>query len=160
VRYLCLLIFAAFWQCSVSATRGEDMVLLDPFARATSGDAGCPEKQPPLMTGDEARTQAHVRSERGLRCAMEGTCEPGGAYRRDPEINEQVRAKIAADPRFADTSIWVTTSRRWVTLQGCVRSKSQQQALVRMIGDDRRVERIFDELKVRKPEAPAHANKK
>jgi osmotically-inducible protein OsmY len=78
---------------------------------------------------------------------MEGTCESGGAYRRDPEINAQVIAAIGADARFRDTSVWVTTSRHWVTLQGCVRSSAQHKALVAFVAKQSRVERVFDELK-------------
>ena len=96
------------------------------------------------------RTEAHARAERGTRCALEGTCEPGGAYKRDGEINEQVRADTAADKRFADTSVWVTTSRKWVTLKGCVRTKSQQKALVELARHQAYVERVFDELKIRR----------
>jgi len=125
-----------------------DLQQLDPFARATSGIAACPEAGPRLYTTEEAGAQAHARSERGTRCAMEGTCEPGGAYRRDPEINEAVRAAIAGDKRFAKTSVWVTTSRRWVTLEGCVASKPQRASLVKFVARQPRVERVFDELRV------------
>jgi len=134
-----------------SSARGEDKVQLDPFARATSGDPACPETPPPLLTPDRARAESHVRVERGLRCAMEGKCEPGGAYKRDPELNERVRALIAGEPRFADTSVWVTTSRKWVTLQGCVRSTAQRKALVAFIAKQPNVERVFDELKAGRP---------
>jgi hypothetical protein len=125
-----------------------EMVQLDPFAQATRGYPGCPEVPPPLLTPQEAQTNAHARAERGTRCAMEGTCEPGGAYRRDPEINEKMRALIAGDARFADTSVWVTTTRKWVTLQGCVRNAAQRKALVTFIGKQVNVERVFDELRV------------
>ena len=80
---------------------------------------------------------------------MEGTCEPGGAYRRDPEINEAVRAAIAGEKRFANTSVWITTSRRWVTLEGCVRSRAQRSDLVKFVGALPRVERVFDALVVK-----------
>ena len=80
---------------------------------------------------------------------MEGKCEPGGSYKRDPEINERVRALIAGDRRFADTAVWVTTSRKWVTLQGCVHSSAQRKSLVEWIAQQRDVERVFDELEVR-----------
>jgi osmotically-inducible protein OsmY len=123
------------------------MIQLDPFVQATRGDAGCPVQGPPLLAQQQAQAEAHVRVERGLRCAMEGTCEPGGAYRRDAEINEQVRASIAGDRRFADTSVWITTSRKWVTLQGCVRRNSQRRALVALVARSPHVERVFDELK-------------
>jgi hypothetical protein len=128
-------------------------IQLDPFAQVTAGMPNCPVVQPRLYTPDEMRTEAHARSERGTRCALEGTCEPGGAYKRDGEINEQVRAEIAADKHFADTSVWVTTSRKWVTLKGCVRSKSQQKALIQLAGHQANVERVFDELSVRRDRA-------
>jgi hypothetical protein len=130
-----------------SHASGGEPVQLDPFARATRGDRACPEQAPPLLSAEEARSQAHVRVERGLRCAMEGTCEPGGAYKRDAETNERVRAQLAADPRLADSSIWVTTSRKWVTLQGCVRSRAQRRAAVELARRQPNVERVFDELK-------------
>lgn len=79
---------------------------------------------------------------------MDGSCEPGGAYRRDPEINARVRDAIAADARFAGTSVWVTTTRKWVTLEGCVRSSSQRKALHALAAHTPGVERVFDELKV------------
>ncbi|HET7095879.1 MAG TPA: BON domain-containing protein [Casimicrobiaceae bacterium] len=126
--------------------RAEDKVQLDPFARATSGFAACPEQAPPLLTAEAARVESHVRVERGLRCAMEGKCEPGGAYKRDPEVNERIRGLIAGDARFADASIWVTTTRKWVTLEGCVRSTAQRKALLALVSKQPDVERVFDEL--------------
>ena len=71
------------------------------------------------------------------------------AYRRDPEINEAVCGVIASDKRFADTSVWLTTSRRWVRLEGCVRTSAQRASLVKLVGAQPRVERVFDELRVR-----------
>ena len=120
---------------------------IDPFGQATSGHPHCAPVAPRLLTPEEMQGEAHARVERGTRCAMEGTCEPGGAYRRDPEINAQVIAAIGADPRFRDTAVWVTTSRRWVTLQGCVRSAAEKKALVAFVGRQPRVERVYDELK-------------
>jgi osmotically-inducible protein OsmY len=131
-----------------SQANGQSTVQLDPFAQATSGLPTCPVQTAPLLTEQEARAESHVRVERGTRCAMEGTCEPGGAYRRDPEINERVRALIAADRRFADTSVWLTTSRKWVTLHGCVGSAAKRRALVAAVTRVPGVERVFDELTV------------
>ena len=127
---------------------GGDVVQLDPFAQATAGMAACPAAKPRIYTPEQMRAEAHVRVERGTRCALEGTCEPGGAYARDAEINEHVRAAIAADKRFANTSIWVTTSRKWVTLEGCVRSAAQRKALARVVSKQPAVERVFSALKV------------
>ena len=123
-------------------------IQLDPFAQATAGLATCPVVKPRLYTPDEMRIEAHARSERGTRCALEGTCEPGGAYKRDGEINEQVRAAIAADKRLAGTSIWITTSRKWVTLKGCVRTGVQRNAAAALVRRLKNVERVFDELTI------------
>ena len=138
--------FLALALIAYAPARGEDKVQLDPFAHATRGFPACPEQAPPLLTAEAARVESHVRVERGLRCAMEGKCEPGGAYKRDPEVNERIRALLAGDPRFADTSIWVTTTRKWVTLQGCVRSVAQRKAAVALGAKQPDVERVFDEL--------------
>jgi hypothetical protein len=106
---------------------------LDPFTQATAGYAGCPEAKPPVMTEQEMRTTAHQRVERGTSCCLAGTCECGGAYKRDPEINERVAKTVREDRRFRDTSLWVTTTRKFVTLQGCVRSRAQKSALERTV---------------------------
>ena len=87
---------------------------------------------------------------------MEGTCEPGGAYRRDPEINEQVRALIGGDARFKGSSVWLTTSRKWVTLYGCVRSTAQRRALNAAVAKAPGVERVFDELTIARRTTSQH----
>ena len=133
----------------------QELVAIDPFTQATSGQPNCPPVMPRLFTPDEVRAEAHARVERGTRCAMEGTCEPGGAYKRDPEINAQVIVAIGADARFRDTSVWVTTSRRWVTLEGCVRSKAQRKALAAFVAKQPKVERVFDELRAGVPPGSA-----
>ena len=102
---------------------------LDPFGQATGGFASCPIAKPPVLTEQQMRVQAHERAERGTSCCLAGTCECGGAYKRDPEINDRVIAAIRDDKRFRDTSVWVTTMRKFVTLQGCVRSSAQRKAL-------------------------------
>ena len=106
---------------------------LDPFTQATAGYADCPEVKPPVLTEQEMRTTAHQRVERGTSCCLAGTCECGGAYKRDPELNERVAKAVREDRRFRDTSVWVTTTRKFVTLQGCVRSRAQKSALERMV---------------------------
>jgi len=106
---------------------------LDPFARATAGYPGCPEVGPPILSEEQMRATAHGRAERGTSCCLAGTCECGGAYKRDPEINRRVADAVREDKRFRDTSVWITTTRKFVTLQGCVRSRAQQRALERMV---------------------------
>ena len=129
------------------------LIQLDPFAQATHGMAGCPASSPPLVTPEQMRIVAHERAERGTYCALEGRCEPGGAYRRDPEVNERVASAIAQDKRFGNSSVAVTTTRRFVTLTGCVRTDAQRRALVALVGSQPGVDRVFDETRVGAPVA-------
>jgi len=124
---------------------------LDPFVQATSAFAACPAAKPPDLTEHEMRVQAHERAERGTSCCLAGTCECGGAYKRDPEINERVAAAITGDPRFRDTSIWVTTTRKFVTLQGCVRSSAQKRALEVLVKQQSDVAIVWNETTIGAP---------
>jgi osmotically-inducible protein OsmY len=54
---------------------------------------------------------------------------------------------IGANARFRDTSVWITTSRGWVTLEGWVRSNVQRKALLAFVAKQPNVTRVFDELK-------------
>src|SRR6266446_4705242 len=118
---------------------------LDPFTQATAGYAGCPEAKPPVLTEQEMRVSAHHRAERGTSCCLAGTCECGGAYKRDPEINERVIEALRRDGRFGDTSVWVTTTRGFVTLQGCVHNASQRRALERLVKRQEGVALVWNE---------------
>jgi len=162
VRIACLSVLLA-----VTAYRGHaadeqrsagGLIQLDPFAQATNGFKRCPSSSPPQVTPEQMRIIAHERAERGTYCALEGRCEPGGAYRRDPEVNERVRAAIAQDKRFAGTSVAVTTTRRFVTLMGCVHSASERRALVDLVKAQAGVDRVFDETRLNtaspKPASP------
>jgi hypothetical protein len=121
---------------------------LDPFTQATAGYAGCPQAKPPILTEQEMRISAHERAERGTSCCLAGTCECGGAYKRDPEINERVAQAVREDRRFRDTSIWVTTMRKFVTLQGCVRTRGQRRALERLVKGQPDVAIVWNETAV------------
>ena len=121
---------------------------LDPFGQATGGFASCPAAKPPVLTEQEMRVQAHERAERGTSCCLAGTCECGGAYKRDPEINDRVIAAIRADKRLRDTSVWVTTMRKFVTLQGCVRSARQGKALEQLVKRQPDVAIVWNETTV------------
>ena len=121
---------------------------LDPFAEATAGISGCPAAKPPVLNEQEMRIQAHERAERGTSCCLAGTCECGGAYKRDPEINARVVQAIRNDKRLGNTSIWVTTARKFVTLQGCVRSAAQKQALERLARRVPEVAIVWNEVSV------------
>lgn len=153
-RAVCAALLALAAAAAYAAEPSGAMVL-DPFAQATAGYRGCPETKPPLLTPEQLRIVAHERAERGTYCALEGRCEPGGAYKHDPEVNERVRAAIAGDKRFAGTSLWVTTTRRFVSVSGCVRSAAQKRALGAFVRKQEGVDRVFDETRIGTAVAPA-----
>ena len=124
---------------------------LDPFAQATSGHEGCPPVKPPLLDEQQMRSQAHSRAERGTSCCLAGTCECGGPYKHDAEINDRVVEAIRADKRFRDTAVWVTTTRGFVSLQGCVRSPAQKNALRRAVIRQAGVVLVWNEVTTREP---------
>jgi len=125
-----------------------DSYQLDPFEQATAGFAACPTVAPPTLTPEQMRAQAHSRVERGTSCCLAGTCECGGSYKHDPEINARVAAAIRNDARFRNASIWITTTRKFVTLQGCVRAPAQKRALERLVRRQPDVAVVWNETTV------------
>jgi BON domain len=140
--------FAIAMLCLASRVYGEtpQSYLLDPFAQATSGYRECPAVAPPVLDEQQMRSQAHSRAERGTSCCLAGTCECGGPYKHDAEINERVVEAIRSDKRFHDTAVWVTTTRGFVSLQGCVRSTAQKDALSRMVKRQAGVVLVWNEV--------------
>ena len=125
--------------------------LLDPFAQATAGDERCPAAKPPILDEQQMRSQAHSRAERGTSCCLAGTCECGGPYKHDAEINDRVVEAIRADQRFRDTAVWVTTTRGFVSLHGCVRSPAQKTALGRVVNRLAGVVLVWNEVVTKRP---------
>lgn len=148
MRCLTLLVLSGALGLLSAAAEEPRTYQLDPFAQSTAGFAGCPAAKPPILTEQEMRIQAHERAERGTSCCLAGTCECGGAYKRDPEINDRVSAAIHADSRFRNTSVWVTTMRKFVTVQGCVRSSAQRRALERLVKQQPDVAIVWNETTV------------
>jgi hypothetical protein len=145
-----IVVLLALQACAITQSVADEprTYQLDPFAKATAAYAGCPVVSPPVLTEQEMRASAHSRAERGTSCCLAGTCECGGAYKRDPEINARVVEAIKADSRFRNTSVWVTTTRKFVTLQGCVHSAAQKKALERFVKALPDVQIVWNETKV------------
>jgi len=135
---------------STSAPAAEDRANYfdDPFLQVTSAIQACPPQQGPLITQEEMRAQAHVRAERGTSCYLSGRCRLPNAYLYDKEIVPRVKKAILADGRFGDTSIWVEGQRRWVWLKGCIRKRTEADALVKLVRGIDDVEAVIDELVV------------
>src|SRR6266700_2547157 len=121
---------------------------LDSFSQATSGYAACPSVKPPLLDEQQMRAQAHSRAERGTSCCLAGTCECGGAYKHDAEINDRVVAAIRNDKRFSDTAVWVTTTRGFVSLRGCVRNPVQKNTLAQVVKRQAGVALVWNEVAI------------
>lgn len=105
----------------------------DPFVQATAGIPACPVPQAPRYTAAEVRERAHVRAQHGGSCYRAGRCRLPNSYLYDAEIIPRVQQYIRQDGRFDDTSVWVLGERRLVTLQGCVQSQAQSDALEKAV---------------------------
>jgi hypothetical protein len=120
----------------------------DPFAVVTSGLPACPRAEPPLLTEEQIRNEAHDRSQRGTSCWLAGRCRLHNAYLYDKEIIPRVVKAVLADGRYADTSVWALGQRRWVWLKGCVSKPEQRDALERLVSNIDDVEGVVNELMV------------
>jgi BON domain len=118
----------------------------DPFVQVTSAMLGCPVPEGPLITLDEMRAQGHGRVDRGTTCFRSGRCRLPNSYLYDREIIPRVKTHIDQDERFANTSVWIMGSRRWVYLMGCVASEQQSDALERAVRGVDDVEAVINEL--------------
>jgi hypothetical protein len=122
----------------------------DPFLQVTGAISDCPPQQGPMITQAEMRAEAHVRAERGTSCYQSGRCRLPNAYLYDKEIIPRVKQAILADGRFSATSIWIEGRRRWVWLKGCVHTRSEVDALERMVRNIDDVETVINELVVKR----------
>ena len=122
--------------------------MLDPFEHALAGYPGCPAPIGPVMSAAEVSSSTHWRAERGTSCYRSGRCRLPNAYLYDREILPRAVKYLQEDGRFNDASLWVTSQRRWLIVQGCVRSAEQAAALeaaLRLIDD---VEAVVPEVSV------------
>ncbi len=123
-------------------------VFNDPFAQLTNQIAACPVPQGPGYTAEETREQAHYRAERGTSCYRSGRCRLPNAYLYDQEIIVRVQRAIRTDGHFENTSLWASSQRRWVTLQGCVHTEAESSALERLVHHLDDVESVINEIAV------------
>lgn len=137
--------------CCAAASPNEDArtnFFDDPFVQVTQALAGCPQPEGPMMTRQEALADSHWRAQRGVSCYLAGRCRLSNAYQYDREIIPRAQLAIAADGRFADTSVWAIGQRRWVFLQGCVASSEQSSALEAVVRNVDDVEAVINQLMV------------
>lgn len=153
-----VLLLAAAIACGAAAQERRN-AFGDPFLQVTSALAGCPAPRPPGYTEAQVRQEEHVRAQHGTSCYYSGRCRLPNSYLYDQEIIPRVKQFLQRDGRFDDTSVWVLGQRRIVTLQGCVRSKEQGEAMERAVQQVDDVSGVVNELMVgtrgRPPYEPA-----
>lgn len=145
---------------SAASTDGAKALLnrgQDPFFRISSGMAGCPEPLGPRIDEAAWQRETHHRLERGYRCHAEGRCRLSNAYHYDREIAETVQRRLQWLSRqgrgnaqswqqtLPQTSLWLTVSRRWVTIQGCVPPGFDLKPLADALREVEGVERVVIE---------------
>jgi hypothetical protein len=128
----------------------------DPYFQVRGAIAGCPVPRGPFATEEQMRHETHYRSERGLRCFLEGKCSKPSSYLYDRDIAAAVRARFEADARFRDASLWVTVQRRWVWVEGCVRSRREQRELERLVRTIADVELVIVNVSDRRGATPPY----
>lgn len=57
-------------------------------------------------------------------------------------------AAVRGDARFRDASVWLTTTRKSVTLQGCVRTPAQKRAPERLVRRQQDAAVVWNETSV------------
>jgi hypothetical protein len=149
-RFLCVAALALGVATSAKPAEERAGHFDDPFLQVTGAIADCPPQHRSTFTQDEMRAEAHSRAERGTRCYLEGRCRLPSSYDYDREIIPRVKKAILADGRFSGTSIWVEGQRRWVWLRGCVRTRAEADAAERLVRRVDDVERVVNELVVKR----------
>jgi hypothetical protein len=110
----------------------------DPYFQVSDGIRNCPVPRGPYLTEAEKIAESHGRAERGTSCWMAGKCALPNAYLYDAAIAENIRQKLAGNSAIAEDSLWITVSRRFVWVQGCVARESSRatlEALLRSVPD-------------------------
>ena len=128
----------------------------DPYFQVRSGIPNCPVPLGPHMTEHQMVTESHPRAERGTRCWLEKKCAKPSAYLYDPGIAQAVHSRFESTDRFRETSLWVTVQRRFVWIEGCVRSKRAQAELEELVRDIADVEQVIVLISEGVPATPAY----
>jgi osmotically-inducible protein OsmY len=147
-------VIAMSWPMIASAAEPDNYYSDPAPLQATHGISDCAAPAVRVLSPEDARREAHQRVERGTSCWLAGTCEPGGDYKNDAVVNARVADAIANDARFANTSIWVETLRKFVTLKGCVADDTQSRELESLVRSVTGVKLVWQEAKVKSPPPP------
>ncbi|RID96877.1 BON domain-containing protein [Simplicispira hankyongi] len=125
------------WLCTAKAqpaaptasTEPRSNAFGDPFLQVTDAMPGCPMPEGPLYTAQQVRELAHVRAQHGGSCYSAGRCRLPNSYLYDADIAPRLQRYLRQDGRFNDTSVWILSQRRIVTLMGCVQTATQSESM-------------------------------
>jgi hypothetical protein len=91
----------------------------DPFIALSRSFAACPTPLGPFTTRRQMETDAHYRVEQGTSCWLAHECSKPNSYLYDAPIAAAAKARFAASPLLAGTSLWLTIQRRFIYAEGC-----------------------------------------
>ena len=121
----------------------------DPFEQVSSRIADCPEPAGPRVSQAEWRREAHHRIEQGNHCWSEGRCRLANAFHYDKEIAESLQRRLrtlaTTMPGWQDSTLWITVSGRWLTVQGCVRPGFAVAPFLAALREVADVEKVVDQ---------------
>lgn len=105
----------------------------DPVLQLSADHPTCPAPDGPLLTEAQMREQAHDRIERGNSCYLSQKCSHASAYAYDKEIAQAARQRLQHDAKLKGSTLWLTVQRRFITLEGCARSRQQVEEIHRVL---------------------------
>ena len=129
-----------------AAQGGDEIVrnwFKDPYFQVRSAIARCAVPLGPFATEEQMLKETHYRSERGTRCWLEKKCTKPSSYLYDADIATAVRSRFDASRGLRDASLWVTVQRRFVWIEGCVRSGRDEREIEELLRDVPDMDRLI-----------------
>lgn len=128
----------------------------DPFFPVRTAIRDCPQPLGPYADEEQRLRETHYRSERGLRCHLEGKCAKPSAYMYDADIARDVIVRFDKSRKLRDATLWVTVQRRFVWVEGCVASKSAEREIEALLKGTPEVDRVIVFVSHQRGEAPPY----
>ena len=135
-RWIVRAFFAGALAASATSSIAEEILknwFDDPYFQVRDGIANCPVPLGPYTNHDQMLHETHYRSERGLRCYLEKKCSKPSSYMYDADIAAAVRSRFESSTKLKHASLWVTVQRRFVWIDGCVRSMSDRREIDKLV---------------------------
>jgi hypothetical protein len=128
----------------------------DPFFQVSNGMSHCPTPRGPMLTEAEKIAESHSRVERGTSCWLAGRCAHANAYAFDAGIGQRIQNILENHTEFSGDSIWITVSRRFVWVQGCVASNSSRTKLTSLLAHVEEADYVFFDIMIGEDGVPPY----